>query len=110
MADIMKCPQCGDEFELSRPDGVDGMAPWFLDVYHDHEFERPRWVGVVYQHVKGQRYPKELKAIVEGRKASKKAAKAAVADDKRSAAEDHPTCPLHPEGCREHEGTSDVRR
>jgi hypothetical protein len=90
----MKCPDCGDEFELSKPDGDDAMLPWFLDVFHDHTETPQKWVGVVYQHAKGQRYPKQLKEIVEKRKAQKASVLAA-----KRAAPSKPTCPMHPEGC-----------
>ena len=91
----MKCPECGEQFELLKPDGDDGMAPWYLDVVHYHGEGEPHWVGIVYQHAKGQRYPKDLKRMVEERKEQKKRI---LAD--RKAAPAVPTCPLHPEGCR----------
>ena len=96
------CPECGEFFLLSKPDGEEGMAPWYLDVVHWHGVGVPHWVGVVYQHNKGQRYPKNLKAIVEERKAQKKRA---VSTRRMGKVEGKRTCPMHPEGCEHEAGT-----
>lgn len=94
---------------MFKPDGEDGMAPWFLDVLHDHGVEPPQWVGIVYQHAKGQRYPRELKALVEGRREQRRR----VLETKRNHQPKVTRCPLHPadkypEGCPDAPRDADV--
>src|SRR5438093_4526513 len=72
--DEYACPGCDDRFSIQRVGSF--PDPWQLAVAHDHSGVYPVWRAVLYEHRKGQRYPKsssELLAMVKEQKREAKA-------------------------------------